>query len=280
MSVDAFRRAAARRAGRASGVKRRQLARARRRPGPGQQALRFEHRKLSRREFDDRYEKLWPRPERPTAAVSWAKGRETLWEHQKAVYALVCVRGQHCGTTKGQRAKGLSSRGLARHPRTVRRLNLKLEAMGVAALLHRRKPHPQKDCLAVEWRMTRRLPILRVTPPPGTENPGFARGFSAVHPSRRPRCSTSTDLSPPASPANADPPDEPADRPVTEEEQLDAQIRFVQLKLDMNFGDPEAVRRTLWTLLDRRRQLGAQATAMPERQPMAAQDSGDPHSAR
>lgn len=169
------KRAQCRRAGRASGRRRRQLARARRgnaRPGQLTAELSYEHRHPSRREFDVRYEQLWPVPETPQGAAQWLRGRETAWAHLVSSYRLVCARGQYCATTKPRRAAALSSRGRPRCPRTVRRLNQKLEAMGYVAFLHRRAPLGKKDYLVCDWRLHRRLRPLDVTHPSGTGNYG------------------------------------------------------------------------------------------------------------
>lgn len=200
--------------------------------------LTYELRRISRREFDQRYEAAFPRPERPTAALSWERGRETLWEHVLACYALLCARGQHCRTTNGQRGQALSSRGRPRCRRTLQRYSRKLERLGLATVLHVRKPPGQRDCLAIEWHVTRRVRGLHVTPPSGTGNPGLRPGGC------RPQ-STATDSLPPPTAADETPPAAPAERPASREGELEAQIQFQQLKLSIGFGEPGLIRREL-----------------------------------
>lgn len=164
-----------RRAGRASGRRRRQLARTRRgnaRPGQLTASLSYEPRQPTRQEFDRRYEALWPAPESPQGLAQWLRGRDTAWVHLVGLYRLVLARGQHADTTKPRRAVALASRGRSRSLRTVRRLNLKLEELGYVALLHVRTPQGQRDYLRVEWRLHRRIRPLDVTHPPGTRNYG------------------------------------------------------------------------------------------------------------
>jgi hypothetical protein len=248
-------RARARRAGLRSGVVRRRRALRRRgiEPGAGSRrlALDYELRRVSRDEFDARYAACWPRPEHPAAAAQWERGRETVWQHVLACYALLCARGQHCRTTNGQRGTALTARGRPRCRRTLQRYSRKLEQMGLASVLHVRRPPGRKDCLAIEWHVTRRLPCLS---PPLRERGtlGSAEGVP-----RRP-----ASLPPPAA-AESGPPDKPAERPVTRREELEAQIRFQQLKLDAGWRSP-AIHRTLETLRLALRQVERESSP-PER---------------
>ena len=241
LTRDAARREAARRGGRASGIRRRQLARARRgHAGPGQTtaSLSYELQQPSRRTFRLDYERMFPRPERPCAAASWERGREAVWEHLMGSWRLVAARGQHCRTTNGQRGEHLSSRGVPRCRRSVQLYARKLEALGYAGFLHVRKPPGQRDCLSVEWRLTRRLPSSFA--PPLRERRSCPTGIAS--PPCRQRQQPEI---PPASRADDVPPDEPADRPGTEEEAIAAQIRFAQLKLKLGWGVPEELRRRI-----------------------------------
>lgn len=211
------RRALARRAGRASGVKRRQLAWARRghAGNPGRALpLSYELRQPSRAEFDAIYRKHWPEPETAQGAASWRRGRDTVWAHLVASWRLVCATGQHCKTSKPQRAAALANRERPRCPRTIRRANLKLEQMGLAGFSHWRAPKGRKDCLVLEWRLTRRVRSIDVTPASLTVNPASL----GVH--RRPK-----DRIPPASPAENDPASAGETPKRLTEEEIDASAR-------------------------------------------------------
>lgn len=231
------KRARCRRAGIESGRVRRYRGLRRRglTPGPETRGLEltWELRRIGRREFDRRYEAMWPRPDWPAAAASWERGRSALWQHLMGCYALVCARGQHCGTTNGQRGIALSSRGLPRCRRSVQYYNRRLEALGILGALHVRGPRQRdgsrgKDFLRIEWRVTRRL---LCTPPTGTVNPCLRQGGLPPFQQR-------TASSAPPSAADLGPPGGPAEQPVSEEEGLAAQIQFQQLMLDLGIGDP------------------------------------------
>lgn len=224
-----------RRAGRvggvASGVARRRLAHKRRgnKPGPNTRslALTYELRRLSRREFDELYLKAFPLPERPTALASYERCREAVWQHVGSLYALLAVQGQHCKTTQPRRRVGLAHRGVTRCVRTLYSYNRRLEAMGIAKVIHYKTPPGKLDCLSVEWHVTRRLTCRVATP---TENPFLRKGGS-------PPQSTATALVPPPTAADLGPPDKPAELPVTDDEQHAARVRFLQLRLRFPFGD-------------------------------------------
>ena len=238
LTTQAKQRALARRNGRkgglASGVKRRQLARGRRLPRRRTRhealSLAYRHRQLTQAELYRRYELEWPRPERPTAAVAWEKGRETLWEHYRSVFTGFRAQGQHYRTTNGQRGAALALRGRPRSRRTVQRLNRKLDLLGVAHVGHYKDQGARpghKDCLVVEIRTPSKLhvtPLLRSSgnPPEGREVPTAT--------------ATSTTSVPPTS--SAMPPDGGDQRqappaPGTEKGELAAQIEFLQLKLEL-----------------------------------------------
>ena len=164
------RRSRARRAGIASGVARKRLARGRRPPRrrTRQEALNlsYPHRQLTRKDFACRYEITFPPPLHPPARASWESGLETVWLEYVLTWRLYRARGQHCGTVNRDRAAALSSRGRPRARRSVQRAHRRLEAMGVACYLHERRGGSMpgnKDRLVVEIR----TPGQRDTPPPG-----------------------------------------------------------------------------------------------------------------
>lgn len=230
----------ARAAGLASGRARRRLAIKRRgRTGIEQHGLSldYELRRLSRGEFDRRYEALWPYPERPTAAASWERGREAMWTYLGGVYALLSVRGQYCRTTSEQRREHLKGKGIPRCRRTVQRYNAKLAAMGIAKFTGFSRWNPESGWtgyISVQWHLTRRVRILDVTPPPGTGNP--------VRSSRVPRVqSKSKTRIAPTSSADDEPPDKPAERQSTEDDDRRARIRFLTSWLERPYGDMSAV---------------------------------------
>jgi hypothetical protein len=252
LSPRARRRENARRAGRLSGRARRKTAWARRgiAPGPGSRRLKltYDHRQPSRTEFDRDYSREFPEPDSHQGAAMWQKGRQTCWELLMDTWRLRCARGQYCDTTKPRRARQLEARGRGRCEKTVQRHMRRLERLGYVRFVWIRTQVDQLDYLRVEWRLHRRFTSLNVLHPPGTENPGFAGGFSAVPQKPDPAIN---DLSPPPAAADVGPPDKPAERPGTEREDLESQIRFVQLKLDMSFGGSaqfERQRAELWRL--------------------------------
>lgn len=158
-----------RKGGLASGIKRRQMAKGRRAPRARSKeqaiALAYPHRQQRRQRVYELYEQVWPCPERPSAAVSWEKGRATLWEHYAGTFKLYRACGQHARTTNAQRALALEARRKPRCRRQIQRLNRKLDAMGLAVVSHfkdQRDRPGHKDCLVVEIRTPR---ISHVTPP-------------------------------------------------------------------------------------------------------------------
>lgn len=244
LSERAARRARARHAGRRSGIVRRRWARVRRGYLPGQldAPLTWKIRHVDRDEFHRRYELASPRPERPSAAVQWERKREAVWEHCVSSERLVRARGQHVGTTRGRRARALELRGHPRCDRTIYTYNQLLEAMGIAGFQHVKAPRGRKDYLRVEWRMSRRLPISPCRQPCGTGN---TTSFAGV-----PRRSTAS--IPPPTAADPDPPDKPAERPATDEEQLAAQVRFLEAQQRFGIGSADLIDRKLMVA---RRQL-------------------------
>ena len=205
ISKKARARLAGRRGGLASGVTRRQLARGRRVPHSrtrGQAlALAYRQRQLRRSEVFRLYERHFPRPERPTAASAWERGRQTLYEHYVLTFRLYRAAGQHARTTNGQRGAALSSRGRPRCRRTIQRLNRKLETLGLAVVSHYRDQRDRpghKDCLVVEVR----FPDLACHPAPtGQHQPGLRPEVGAADPKTNRRDDALTASVPPASPA-------------------------------------------------------------------------------
>lgn len=231
-----------RKGGIASGVKRRRLARRRRGIPRGVDRdlpLAYELRRISRREFDARYGALWPYPERPTAVVSWAKGRETVWQHLLAWYAHLCVRGQYCRSTNDQRVQALAVRGLGRSRRTVQRCNRKLEAMRIARVSPWSRHDPETGWTGytvLQWQVTRRVRDVACHPPSGNgDTPLRSSGGS-------PPLTSKPGIPPPAA-ADAEPPDKPAERQSSEVEVIAAQIEFQRAK--MALGSPWAERAEL-----------------------------------
>lgn len=228
---------AGRRGGLASGIKRRQLARGRRGPRCRTRAqalaLSYRHRQLTREAFERRYETLWPRPERPTAAVAWEKGRDTLWCHYAATFRLYRTCGQHTRTTNGQRGAALHSQGRPRSRRTIQRLHRKLEALELATFAHYRDQRDRpghKDCLVLEIRTPT---ILHVTPPlRGRGNRPSGSEVPPAAPERQTEDRPKRPLIPPASPAD----DTAATPQSTERGELEAALRFQQLKLDAGWA--------------------------------------------
>lgn len=250
------RKHSSRLAGLASGRKRRQLALARRgnaRPGQTTGSLSYELRQPSRREFDTRYDDLYPRPERPCAATAWERGRQAVWEELMGSWRLLRARGQHCRTTNGQRGQALSLRGTPRCRRSIQLYHRKLEELGFASYLHVRKPDPNRDCLSIEWRFTARL--RSSFSPPLRERRTCPTGRGSPPCSQLPNTSI-----PPATPAGDEPPDKPAARPDTTEkeqggssfsppltpaERIASEVRFVQLKLQVGLGPARELRERL-----------------------------------
>lgn len=262
----ARRRRSARKAGLASGRRRRQLA-WRRRGQAGQPGLELNYplRQPGRSDFERRYEALWPRPETPQGAAQWERGRETVWEHLMACWRLVAARGQHCRTVKPQRAQALAKRDRPRCPRTIRRLNIKVEQLGYAVFSHWRAPAGRKDCLVVEWRLHRDLCSFDVTPPSGTENPALRAGGS---PPFQRLTQPENDSSPPSSAADDLGAHAGAQRQITEREELEARVAFLELKQRMGWGVQPQIRADL-----RRCRAELQAIRDPGSHPAARPDS-------
>ena len=201
------RRACARRAGFASGRRRRQLAQARRgHAGPGQLTaeLSYEHRQVSRREYEHDYLQAFPPPDWPAARVSWERCKEATWEFIMGCYRLRCARGQHCRTTHPQRQAAMRRRGLERTVRSSYNYRKRMETLGYAYVMHVRRPS-FKDCLSIEWNLHRRLPTNSFS------DPLREQGTSATAESSLPPPKTS--LPPPAA---ADEDIESPSAPVTE----------------------------------------------------------------
>lgn len=267
----------ARRAGIASGVARRRRGgrpRQRNRSRGEALALAYRHRQLTRARFDALYEARFPRPEHPPAAAAWQKGRDTLWTHYLSVWRLYRACGQHARTTNGQRGAALSSRGRPRCRRTIQRLNRRCAELGLALFVHRRDQGAtpgRRDCLVVEIRTPH---AQHVTPPAG----------AGAVPSRDEAPALPAPSTPPASAGCAGrvPPDgggqrQAATPPVTWKEQLEAEIRFQQLKLDAGWPQPQ-IRLTLERLQAQLRLLEATPSPAPGSPP--PEDSDGPHNAR
>lgn len=218
------RREIARRAGVASGARRRALSTAgpRERSRDRQQALRlrYRHRQITRAEFERRYFTVRP--------GGYAAGLETAWQHYVALFKRYRFDGQHFQTTNAQRSAALAGVGRARGRRQVQRLNRLMGAMGLATVLHF---HDQgatpghKDRLIVEIATA---PVQKCHPPYGSRSPA-----PPLAPANRQTApATSTDLSPPAPPADIEGPAPPA---VTEIERLEAHYRFLEAKIELGW---------------------------------------------
>lgn len=277
-SIGARRRSMARRNGRKGGLRsaarRRQLSSGHRsairhRSRQTAMALAYRHRQLGAVEIRRRYEEAFPRPERPSAALSWEKGRETFVLYVRTLWRLYRACGQHCGTTKDQRATAMKNAGLPRCPRTIRRLNQKLEALGLGALLHARKGGAtpgRKDHLVLEIRTPMKS---RVTLPPegGSSKPPPSSELAAAAPRRQKLSEPGPALSPPATPADDLGRPSAPEQPITRQHELEAAIRFTQMKVDAGFATGPA-RAQLHGLRAELRSLQATrlAASAPERQ--------------
>lgn len=254
-----------RKGGIASGRRRRQLApgcRApRHRTRDAALALVFPHRQPTRREFAAAYETAFPRPERPSAALQWARGRETCWVELVCLWRLYRAAGQSARTTNGQRGLALASQGRPRCRRAIQYTHRRLEALGYVKVhwyRNQRDKPGHKDHLVVEIR-TRTISLC--TPPlRGSRNPPFRREVPTACPKESQEISLCTpqrrncDLSPPATPADDD------QLQCTEREKLEAQLSFLELKQQMGWTSPQLqadLRRV-------RMELRLQATEGPE----------------
>jgi hypothetical protein len=282
MTDRARARARARRAGLASGRKRRQRSQRRRcnrqRSRQRALALAYAHRQLTREQFETLYEREYPRPERPCAAARWEQGRDAHWQHYVSSWRIYRHAGQHTRTTRGQRARALELAGIPniagkpRSMRHVRRMNQRLEALGLAVFTHLRDQGSRpgrKDCLVLEIRTPE---IQNVTPPAGAGTTPSGGGVPAL-----PTESTSTDSVAPA--ARAMPPDGGDQLRAAKRAELEAAIEFQELKLRIGFAPPAMARATLGrlraevALLD---PASGPAASSPEPQ----RDSNDRRSAR
>lgn len=218
------RRTLARRAGIASGVKRRQLSTVQRQPRcrSRQQALRlaYSHRQVTREQFEALYRRA-----RPNGNEG---GLETAWLYYASLFKRYRVGGQHYRTTNGQRGAALASDQRTRCRRTVQRLNRLMGEMGLATVSHRKDQRAtpgHKDCLIVEISSPS---AKKCHPPSGSRNrttsgvPACSRGDQSEH----------NQSSPPPSAADVDRPASPA---ATEREELEAHLAFMQLKLSLGW---------------------------------------------
>lgn len=226
--------------GKASGRKRRQLAKGKRPPRTRdrEQALNlaYRRRQFARWQFNILYRRTYP--------TGYTNGCETLWQHYEGNFKLYRVLGQHFRTTNAQRAAYLANKHRPRCRRTVQRLNRRLGEMGLAKVSwykDQRATPGHKDCLVVEICSPR---IKNVTPPSGAGADAHTSLRSCSphdETSARDGGNGTNDLSPPAAPAET----EAATPPVTERDQVEQQLRFLQLKLDAGFGDPSVIRATM-----------------------------------
>jgi len=126
----------ARRAGLASGRKRRQLAEPRkRRVRQRELALKFPVRLIGRPEFERRdFERRLRLGINPNE-----RGTETLWQKYLDNARVYRVKGQGFLTTNGQRAEGMRKAGRPRCERTVQRAHAALAEMGLLRTFHDRR---------------------------------------------------------------------------------------------------------------------------------------------
>lgn len=127
----------ARRAGLASGRKRRRLAPSfeSRRARQRELALNFPVRLVDRREFERRDD-----VRRAALGIGPSeRGTETLWQEYLSCVKAYKAQGQGFLTTNGQRAAALRKRGRPRCERTVRRAHASLTEMGLLRRFHDRR---------------------------------------------------------------------------------------------------------------------------------------------
>lgn len=232
-------RAAARRGGRASGVKRRQLARGRQTPHARTraQALSLLHpiRQVTFADFERRYAAFCAQSGIPFDR----RGLNTTYELYRVEMAAYRAQGQLFETTNGQRQGALSSRGRPRCRRTVQYTRKRLVAMGLVSYEHMRRgsvtagrwvPGPRKDTLRVELLAPgRSRREANCTPPTGAGSRASSV-LPAVPANDR------NDLLPPPIGGRDDQPASPA---ATERERLEEAIRFQQLKLSIWGSAPQ-----------------------------------------
>lgn len=141
----------ARRAGIASGAKRRRMADpARRREQQRELALNFRVRIIDRAEFERR-----DTARRIRAGIAPnERGTETLWQEYLSCVRCFHAQGQGFLTTNGQRAEALRKAGRPRCGRTVRRAHTALTDMGLLRRFHDRRGGSRpgrKDRLRVQF---------------------------------------------------------------------------------------------------------------------------------
>lgn len=220
-------RAAGRRGGLASGIKRRQLAKGRRVPHARDRqaalALAYTVRQVSRREFERLYAAMCASQGLPNDR----RGLNTAYELYSVEIRAYRAQGQDFETTNRQRELALSSRGRPRCRRTVQLTRKRLEAMGLIRYHHIRRGGwraGQKDTLRVQLLVLERSRRgANCTPPSGAPTP--LRGVVGALPSK-------ALIAPPAGGrlGRAAPP------PSSEEGELGRAIRFQQMKLDAGWG--------------------------------------------
>jgi hypothetical protein len=161
----AQRRARARKAGLASGRKRRQLARGRRHPHrrTRQDALRlhYPHRQIRRERFEELYWQVRPNGN--------TRGLETAHRHYVGLFRRYRVSGQHYATTNRERMRALAHAGRPRCRRQVQYLNRLMGQMGLAHVgwKHNQRDTPgHRDHLVVEINSPLRA-HKNCTPPTG-----------------------------------------------------------------------------------------------------------------
>lgn len=162
------RREAARRAGIASGVARRQRSTCRREPRPRNMqealALRYRIRQVGPEEFERLYRAMCDREKIPFDA----RGLHTCLELYRQQMTAYRAQGQDWETTNSQMALGLVKRGRGRSRRTVQRHRKRLVAMGLLGYSHVKRSGAlrlpgQMDTLRVRCL----CPRANVTPPSG-----------------------------------------------------------------------------------------------------------------
>jgi hypothetical protein len=135
-SPERARQQLARKAGLASGRKRRQLANPqRRRMRQRELALKFPVRIVDREEFERRdFERRLRAGLNPNE-----RGTETLWQEYQSCVRAFRAQGQGFLTTNGQRAEALCKHGRPRCGRTVQRAHGALREMGLLRRFHDRR---------------------------------------------------------------------------------------------------------------------------------------------
>lgn len=184
---------------------------------------------------------------------------ESCWISYRGVLRASCrAQGGCFRTTNGQRATQMDADGRTRSVRTVQRLHRELEAMGVVTVRHVRRSGAARrpgelDCLAISLKNPSFVMPRFAEPQQGEKPPS---GVSPLLAEAAPTTST-TGLAPPSA-ADAEPPDEPGERPLNLEDQIAAQLRFQQHKLDIGFGDPIVIQAKMGELRRQLRELSGQ----------------------